>query len=86
MAYNYELKAARVDGGGVDAYMSSAVVVPAHCACDYGNCADTVTAVVMVTSGNVVEVRASCEAHVDRMHQGWANKQVAVVRVNQHRA
>ena len=87
MAYNYDPIAAAVPGGGVEAYLSSALIFPSQCRCDYGHCDQPVTAVVMVTSGTVaVEVRASCEHHVDRMHAGWSNKQVAIVRVNQPRA
>jgi hypothetical protein len=78
------LRSASVNPGGIDAYANSVVVRPTRCACDYGNCTDKVAAVVMVTSGGTfptVEVRTSCERHIDRMHEGWANKQVAVVRV-----
>lgn len=70
-------------GSGIVAYADSVVIRTGRCACDYGNCSGHVTAVVMVTSGGgVVEVRTSCDKHVDQMHQGWANKQVAIVRVN----
>lgn len=75
------LKSASV-GHGVDAYSNSAVIRPRRCNCDYGHCDSKVTAVVMVTSGGgVVEIRTSCDEHIDRMHEGWANKQVAVVSV-----
>jgi hypothetical protein len=76
------LRSASVNPGGIDAYANSVVVRPTRCACDYGNCTDKVAAVVMVTSGtSTVEVRTSCERHIDRMHEGWANKQVGIVRV-----
>lgn len=69
-------------GGGVHAFHSSAFIYPNDCHCDHGTCGAPVTAVVMVTSGSTVEVRTACESHIDRVHQGWANKQVAIVRVN----
>lgn len=73
---------ASVTGGTVFADRNSAVIYAHRSACDYGHCTDEVTAVVMVTSGNgIVEVRTSCEAHINRMHEGWANKQVAIVSV-----
>jgi hypothetical protein len=79
----YSLRSASV-GNGVEAWANSALIRTRHCRCDYGNCLNEVTAVVMVTSGGerpVVEVRTSCDAHIDRMHAGWANKRVAIVHV-----
>lgn len=72
---------------GISVWPSSVTLWASRLTCDHGNCQSAVTAVVMVTSGtSAVEIRTACDQHVDNVHAGWSNKQVAIVRVNQPRA